>query len=109
MRHLVVRVLLLTGMTQNVDIKALANLAQLEISDAEVKKLEKEIPAILSFVESIQQVSSEVKEETPEQRNVMRDDVSPHESSAYSEDLLAAAPMQRENQIVVKQVISRKK
>lgn len=96
-------------MTQKVDVRALANLAKLEVSDAEVAKLESELPAILSFVETIQQVSSDMKEASPDHRNVMREDEEPHESGKYTVDILAAAPATRDNQVVVKQVISRKK
>lgn len=96
-------------MTQKVDIRALANLAKLEVSDAEVMKLETELPAILSFVETIQQVSSDVKDESPAHRNIMREDGEPHETGAYTADLIAAAPAHRDNQVVVKQVITRKK
>lgn len=96
-------------MTQKVDVRALANLAKLDVSDAELSRLESELPAILAFVETIQQVSSVVGEESSEHRNVMREDAMPHESGIYTADILAAAPAQRDNQIVVKQVISRKK
>ena len=96
-------------MTQKVDIAALAKLARLEVSDEELAKLEKEIPAILAFVETIQKASAEVEEETLPLRNVMREDVNPHESGIYTKDLLDAAPAKRDNQIVVKQVILRKK
>lgn len=92
-----------------VDVKALAQLSRLNVTDEELTKLEKEIPAILQFVETIQQVSSDMKEESPEHRNIMRADENPHESGVYSKDLLDAAPKQRDNQVVVQQVISRKK
>lgn len=96
-------------MTQKVDVRALANLARLEISDEELARLETEIPAILSFVETIQQVASDIQEESPEHRNIMRADEHPHESGAFTHDLLAAAPAQRDNQVIVQQVISRTK
>lgn len=96
-------------MTAPVDIAALAKLARLEVAPEELARLEKEIPAILGFVEEIQKVSDAVETKSPEHRNIMRDDVNPHESGAYTEDILAAAPAQRDNQVVVKQVISRKK
>ena len=92
-----------------VDIKALAELARLEISDAEVAKLEKEIPDILKFVEQIQNVAGETNEPSPELRNVMREDDSPHESGIYTERLLKAAPKQKDGRVVVKQVVSRPK
>jgi aspartyl-tRNA(Asn)/glutamyl-tRNA(Gln) amidotransferase subunit C len=91
-----------------VDIKALAELARLDISDAEVAKLEKEIPDILKFVEQIQNVASDAKPTSPELRNVMRADDMPHESGIYTERLLKAAPKSENDRVVVKQVISRK-
>ena len=91
-----------------VDVKALAELARLEVTDAELAKLEQEIPEILKFVETIQSanVSAEVK--APELRNVMRADENPHETGEYTERLLRAAPAQKDNRVVVKQVVSRK-
>ena len=92
-----------------VDVRALAKLARLEVSDEELAKLETEIPAILGFVEEIQKVSADIGHESPEHRNVMRNDVNPHESGEYTKPLLAAAPATKDNQVVVKQVLSRKK
>ena len=94
-------------MTQ-VDIKALAKLARVAVSDEEMARLEKEIPAILGFVEQIQTVDTGTIENDTSLRNVMREDASPHESGLYTEDILAAAPAVRDNRVVVKQVISRK-
>jgi aspartyl/glutamyl-tRNA(Asn/Gln) amidotransferase C subunit len=91
-----------------VNIKALVELARLDISDAEVAKLEKEIPDILKFVEQIQNVASDAKPTSPELRNVMRADDKPHESGIYTERLLKAAPKSEKDRVVVKQVISRK-
>lgn len=95
-------------MTQ-VDVRALAKLARLEVSDEELARLEKEIPAILAFVEEIQQVSGEAAPQSPEHRNIMRDDTNAHEGGLYTDDILKAAPASRDNQVVVKQVISKKK
>lgn len=93
-----------------VNVRALANLARLEVSDEELGKLEKEIPAILAFVETIQKASTtDVPEGTPILKNVMRDDANPHKSGAHTEDLLAAAPTRKGDYVAVKQVISRKK
>jgi len=94
--------------TPKVNVKALADLARLEVSDAEIAKLEKEIPDILKFVEQIQAVSGELKTTSPDLRNVMRADDSPIESGTYTEKLIKAAPAQKDNRVVVKQVVSRK-
>ncbi len=96
-------------MNKKVDVTALAKLARLEISDEEVGRLEREIPTILSFVETIQKVSVNASKGDSGLRNVMRDDDHPDESGIYTEDLLSDAPMKKDNQIVVRQVISRKK
>lgn len=95
--------------SNGVDVRALAKLARLEVSDEELARLEKEIPAILAFVEQIQKVSAGGDAESPKHHNVMREDTNPHEGGLYTEELLKAAPASRENQIVVKQVISKKK
>ena len=93
----------------NVDIRALAQLARLEVDDAEVAKLEKEIPDILAFVEEIQKANVTGEAEAPALRNVVRADANPHESGLYTERLMEAAPAQKGNRVVVKQVVSRKK
>ena len=97
-------------MSDKVDIAALAKLARLEVSDAEMVKLEKEIPDILAFVETIQKANVDAHPSTSSGlKNVMRADENPHESGEYSERLLDAAPARQGDRIAVKQVISRKK
>ncbi|MHB1086280.1 MAG: Asp-tRNA(Asn)/Glu-tRNA(Gln) amidotransferase subunit GatC [Minisyncoccota bacterium] len=93
----------------NIDIRALAKLARLEVSDTEVEKLEKEIPGILGFVETIQKASVSKDVHAPVLHNVMRADTDAHESGIYTKELLEAAPAKSGDRIAVKQVISRKK
>lgn len=92
-----------------VDIAALANLVRLEVSDAELAKLEKEIPEILRFVDAIQKAAATEDAPAPKLRNVMRPDADAYEAGTYSERLLAAAPSRKGDRIAVKQVISRRK
>ncbi|MCE9541607.1 aspartyl/glutamyl-tRNA amidotransferase subunit C [Candidatus Kaiserbacteria bacterium] len=96
-------------MSDAVDIKALAKLARLEVSDAEVAKLETEVPGILAFVETIQKVQVSVVATEDSLRNVVRPDDNAYEGGKYTEILLNAAPAREGNRIAVKQVISRKK
>ena len=91
------------------DIVALAKLARLEVSDAEIAKLEKEIPDILAFVETIQKADVSTEAKTDGLRNVMRADENPIESGKYTKTLLDAAPAREGDRVAVKQVISRKK
>ena len=75
-----------------------------------MRKLEKEIPAILEFVETIQAASAKgFGEPMKALRNIMRADENPHESGKYTEKLLKAAPARDGDRVAVKQVISRKK
>lgn len=95
-------------MTQpQIDVAALAKLARLEVSPEELQQLEKEIPDILAFVETIQSVAGEVKSETPLVRNVMRSDENPHESGLYTKTLLEAAPAAEDGYLVVKKVLNK--
>ncbi|MDO8561924.1 MAG: Asp-tRNA(Asn)/Glu-tRNA(Gln) amidotransferase subunit GatC [bacterium] len=116
-------------MTDKVDVRALARLARLEVSDEELAKLEREIPDILKFVETIQAVSAQGYDEprtvsggavTPSpsfqadrvsigtcRRNVLREDENPHEGGIYTEALMKAAPARVGNRIAVKQVLKR--
>lgn len=99
-------------MSDKVDVAALAKLARLEVPDAELAKLEKEIPDILAFVATIKKAAAEAPKAEPTLRNVMRADDppagGPHESGIYTEKLLEAAPAREGNRIAVKQVIKRK-
>lgn len=92
-----------------IDIKALAALARLEVSDTEMATLENELPAILGFVEQVQKVAADAPPTVPEMRNVMRDDINPHETGLYTDRLIAAAPASEGNRVVVKQVLWKKK
>ncbi len=96
-------------MTDKVDITALAKLARLEVSEAEMIKLEKEIPDILHFVETIQKADTGKKVVSPTLRNVMRSDDNPIESGTFTKVLLETAPAREGDRIAVKQVISRNK
>jgi aspartyl-tRNA(Asn)/glutamyl-tRNA(Gln) amidotransferase subunit C len=95
--------------TPEIDVRALAKLARMEVADEELATLEKELPAILSFVETVSSVKTNVSERNPLHRNVMREDENPHEGGIYTEKLLAQAPNRKGDRIAVKQVISRKK
>ena len=95
-------------MADKVDVVALAKLARLEVSAEELTRLEKEIPDILAFVDTIQKANAGKEGKAPALRNVMRADENPHESGEYTKRLLDAAPARDGDRIAVKQVISRK-
>ncbi len=94
-------------MSKNVDVAALAKLARLEVSAEELTKLEKEIPSILSFVETIQKAATGAEHKGEGLHNVMRADERPHGSGIYMERLLSIAPSRDGDRIAVKQVIKK--
>src|SRR3989338_228822 len=94
-------------MAERIDVRALASLARLEVSNDEVAKLEKKIPDILKFVEAIQSVAASAPARDPPLRNVLRADDNPHEGGIYTESLMKAAPARVGNRIAVKQVLKR--
>ena len=91
-----------------VDIRALAQLGRVDLSDEEVSKLESEIPSILAFVEKIQQADVSGVSLDTTLRNVTRADDNAHETGQYTEILLAEAPEREGDRIAVKQVVTRK-
>ena len=88
------------------DIKKLAELGRLSVSEEECGTLAAEIGTILEYISEIQNVHPEVPEKKPGAlRNVMRDDESPHESGVYTETLLSLAPRRSGQHIAVRKVI----
>lgn len=74
-------------------VRHIAKLARLELSDAEVEKFTTELTAILTYVEQLQEVDTKGIEPTAQvtgTKNVFREDViTPHIASP--EDLLACS------------------
>lgn len=95
-------------MSTDVNVTALAKLARLAVSSEELEKLRAQIPAILSFVETIQKV--ETKDEGVDAgEGVMREDTDAHEGGIFTDALMKAAPRSTKGFVAVRQVISRKK
>lgn len=94
---------------QKVDVMALAALARVAVSETELAELEKELPAILGFVNEIQAVGADLVKAPGELYNVMRDDVDAYEPGMFTEDLLRAAPLVRDNRVEVHQMVKRTK
>lgn len=87
------------------DIKNLANLARIEVSDEEAEKMTGEIDSILGYVGQIQSKTLDSERVVPELRNVMREDVIANESHEYTEKLLKNAPARDGNYLKVKKIL----
>lgn len=92
---------------QKQDIQQLADLARLEISDNGPEELRKDLEGVLRYVEQINEVTTEgVEPEAGTHRNVMREDGEPHESGAYTEELMKETPEEREGYVKVKKILN---
>jgi aspartyl-tRNA(Asn)/glutamyl-tRNA(Gln) amidotransferase subunit C len=90
------------------DVKKLAGLARLALSEEEVAKLQGEISSIVEYIDVIQKVElPNVPDATPylELENVMRDDANPHEPGIYTKDLVDQFPRKDGNFLKVKKIL----
>jgi len=89
------------------EIEKLAELSRIEVPEEEKKTLASDIEAILEYISQIQEVASvEPESVAGEQRNVMREDGTPHKSGLHTENLLNAAPKREKNYFRVKKILS---
>ena len=91
------------------DVKKLAGLARLALSDEEVTKLQNEISSIVEYIDVIQKVElPDVPEASPylEIENVMREDTNPHEPGVFTDVLVDQFPKKDGNFLKVKKILS---
>lgn len=90
------------------DVKKLATLARLKVSDEELPKFAAEFESILAYVGQINalQIPESVKGAKPVLKNVMREDGVPHEMGLYTNKLVEQFPESDDNYLVVKKIVS---
>lgn len=94
------------------DIKKLADLARIDMSDEEMTGLAKDFDAILAYVGQVQEVSKlgkdEAIHENPDNyflQNVMREDVAINKAGEFTDKILANAPDAQDGYLKVKQIM----
>jgi aspartyl-tRNA(Asn)/glutamyl-tRNA(Gln) amidotransferase subunit C len=87
------------------DIKKLANLARIEISETEAEKLTPEIDSILGYVGQIKDAVGDIKKEVPRLHNIMRDDIVTNTENQYTEKLLNNVPSKESGFVKVKKIL----
>jgi|CXWL01.1.fsa_nt_gi aspartyl-tRNA(Asn)/glutamyl-tRNA(Gln) amidotransferase subunit C len=95
-------------MVSSDDVKKLALLSRLALTEEEVAKLQGEINSIVAYIDTIQKVElPEVPEGTVylDNVNVMREDVNPHESGIHTDELLAQASRTEGKYLKVKKIL----
>lgn len=90
------------------DVKKLAALARIKVSEAELPKFTAEFDAILKYVGQLNSLSlpKNMKNAKPPLRNVFRADEKPTPSGTWTRKLVDAFPEKEGDALVVKQIIS---
>ena len=89
------------------EVKHVAELARLELSEAEVQKFQQELSSILDYIAQLQEVNTEGVSptfQTTGLKDVLRQDVADEECELSSDDVLANAPDTQDGCIKVKPV-----
>ena len=90
------------------DIKKLADLSRVELSESELEIFRSEIDSILNYVGQVKDVKGKLEDggiHLGPNFNVMREDSNPRESGQYSEALLREAPHTEKGFIKVKKIL----
>lgn len=90
------------------DVQHLANLARIELSEAEIESFTTEISAILEYVSAVQDMAGD-DNTTPKvgaRYNVFRPDVVTNEPEEFTADILAEMPQTSGRYMVVKKILN---
>ena len=92
------------------EIKKLADLARIDMSEEEMKEIAKDFESILAYVGQVQEVSGEIidHDKKPEDyfiRNVTREDVALNGNKERTDKILANAPDTQDGFIKVRKIM----
>ncbi len=91
---------------QLADIKHLATLSRLDISDTEAEELLGDLKAILVYVDQVQNVTVSGSEiDVPEHRNIAREDIVTTESGMYTDLIMANVPEKQDGYVKVNKIL----
>ena len=91
---------------QLTDIKHLATLARLDISDTEAEELLHDLQAILVYVDQVTSVTvSGTEIDIPDHRNIAREDIVTNPGGAFTTDILANAPDTQDGFVKVNKIL----
>ena len=90
------------------DIKKLATLARITVSEKEAESFAEEAQGILGYVFDVGEVSASGEGDAHTSLvNAMREDTDAHAAGAFTEDILASAPKSKDGYIEVRKVITK--
>lgn len=90
------------------DVKKLASLARITVSEEELPKFTAEFDAILAYVGQLEKLDlpADLKDSKPALRNVMREDRQPDAPGVWTEKIAKAFPESEKDALLVKQIIT---
>ena len=93
-------------MARTDEVRKLAALARLSLSEAQVTAFAEEFDAIIGYVGQLEKLDlPTAAEQVPAHRNVMREDAAPHETGRYTKQIAAQFPAREGDYLSVKQII----
>lgn len=90
------------------EVEHIANLSRLSLSSQEIKKMEKDLSAILGYFDSLKKVDIREIEPTSHPvliENIMREDVVKEQSTEKANKLLKAVPKKEGRYVKVKSIL----
>ncbi len=88
------------------EVKHLANLARIELTEQEIESFRTQFSDILGFVDQIKEADvTGIQMRDFSHINVFRDDVNPHEAGENRDLILAGMPEVRDNLLKVKRIL----
>lgn len=87
------------------EVKHIAGLARLQLTEKEVVKMQKELSVILDYFNLLKETSNKTEaSDLTTKREIMRQDVIKSQEESLTKRLVEAAPDKKENHIKVKAV-----
>ena len=87
------------------EVKHIAGLARLQLTEKEVVKMQKELSVILDYFNLLKETSNKIEaSDLTTKRKIMRQDVIKSQEESLAKRLVEAAPDKKENHIKVKAV-----
>jgi aspartyl-tRNA(Asn)/glutamyl-tRNA(Gln) amidotransferase subunit C len=90
------------------EIKKLAQLSRIEMSDEELGLMAKDFDSILGYVAQIQEVTTgkgDLKPQVGTHHNIMREDEGEHEGGRYTDKILKNMPEEQAGYLSVKKIL----
>lgn len=89
------------------DVEKLAQLARIDLPEAEKESLTKDLDNIIKFVDELKGANVSLDDHTTvgTPHNVLRDDTNAHETGMYTEALLNNAPAREGDYVKVKNIL----